>query len=137
MQRWLHPASRMMKSNGYICLFENKSIVRTGEPFQVFRSFAKQTKKDHYAVLGVAKTATQQEIKHAYYKLSRIHHPDRNEGSDYSVHEFRLITEAYEVLSSSNKRKFYDRSFYRRRSYARAHGKYTIVTNAVPTFAII
>ena len=59
----------------------------------------------HYDTLGVDKTATQDQIKKAYRKLSMQHHPDKNGGDDA---KFKEINEAYETLSDANKRKAYD-----------------------------
>ncbi|MDO5743945.1 MAG: molecular chaperone DnaJ [Micrococcaceae bacterium] len=61
----------------------------------------------HYEVLGVSKDATGEEIKKAYRKLARKHHPDVNPGED-SAETFKLVTRAYEVLSDSGKRANYD-----------------------------
>jgi len=64
--------------------------------------------KDYYKILGVEKTATQDEIKKAYRKLAMKHHPDRNAGKKSSEEKFKEITEANEVLSDPEKRKKYD-----------------------------
>jgi curved DNA-binding protein len=63
--------------------------------------------KDYYSTLGVAKTATDKEIKQAYRKLARKHHPDVNPG-DKTAERFKEINEAYEVLGDPAKRKKYD-----------------------------
>ena len=63
--------------------------------------------KDYYETLGVARTATQQEIKSAYRKLARKFHPDVNKTSD-AQEKFKDINEAYEVLGDETKRKRYD-----------------------------
>src|SRR5262245_16498206 len=64
--------------------------------------------KDYYATLGVAKTATEKEIKQAYRKLARKHHPDVNPGDKSAETKFKGINEAYEVLGDPEKRKKYD-----------------------------
>ncbi len=64
--------------------------------------------KDYYKILGVDKSATQDEIKKAYRKLAMKHHPDRNAGNKSSEEKFKEITEANEVLSDPEKRKKYD-----------------------------
>ena len=63
---------------------------------------------DHYEVLGVARTATQDEIKRAYRRLAREHHPDANSGDPVSEERFKAITHAYDVLSDPQKRQSYD-----------------------------
>jgi curved DNA-binding protein len=64
--------------------------------------------KDYYKILGVDKSATQDEIKKAYRKLAMKHHPDRNAGNKSAEEKFKEITEANEVLSDPEKRKKYD-----------------------------
>jgi molecular chaperone DnaJ len=64
--------------------------------------------KDYYAALGVPKAATAAEIKKAYRKLARQHHPDANKGDAKSEEKFKEISEAYDVLSDEAKRKEYD-----------------------------
>jgi curved DNA-binding protein len=64
--------------------------------------------KDYYATLGVAKTASEKEIKQAFRKLARKFHPDVNPGDKSSEARFKEINEAYEVLSDPEKRKKYD-----------------------------
>ncbi|XP_065334033.1 dnaJ homolog subfamily C member 30, mitochondrial [Cloeon dipterum] len=66
-------------------------------------------KKTHYDSLGVAPTASQGEIKNAYYKLSKVYHPDRNKGSQEAADKFRQITEAYETVGNVQKRRMYDK----------------------------
>ena len=63
--------------------------------------------QDHYAVLGVSQTASPEEVKKAYRRLAREHHPDTNQQGD-SGDRFKQITHAYEVLSDPAKRQRYD-----------------------------
>ena len=65
-------------------------------------------KRDYYEVLGVAKTATNDEIKKAYRKLAMQYHPDRNPGNKEAEEKFKEATEAYEILSDEKKRAQYD-----------------------------
>ncbi|XP_026314276.1 dnaJ homolog subfamily C member 30-like [Hyposmocoma kahamanoa] len=62
----------------------------------------------HYDVLGLTPKATQNDIKSAYYKLSKVYHPDKSD-NETSAKNFRAITEAYEVLGNVNLKKMYDR----------------------------
>lgn len=62
---------------------------------------------DHYEVLGIERTATQEEIKKAYRRLARELHPDVNSGAE-AQERFKLVTHAYDVLSDSQQRQQYD-----------------------------
>ena len=64
--------------------------------------------KDYYRTLGVEKTVTDKEIKQAYRKLARKHHPDVNPGDAAAESRFKDVTEAYEVLGDAEKRRKYD-----------------------------
>lgn len=66
-------------------------------------------KKDYYETLGVSPNATQNEIKQAYRRLARQHHPDVNPGDNDADGRFKEINEAYQVLSDPEKRQVYDR----------------------------
>ncbi|WP_247046591.1 DnaJ C-terminal domain-containing protein [Arthrobacter rhizosphaerae] len=64
--------------------------------------------KDFYAILGIAKDASDADIKKAYRKLARQHHPDTNSGNTASEKKFKDISEAYSVLSDPDERQQYD-----------------------------
>lgn len=65
---------------------------------------------DLYDVLGVPRTATQEEIKTAYHALARELHPDRTGGDEGKARRFRALTESYAVLGHEGKRRAYDKS---------------------------
>jgi molecular chaperone DnaJ len=66
-------------------------------------------KRDYYETLGVARTATEAEMKSAYRKLAMQLHPDRKPGDKDSEHKFKEVNEAYDVLKDGQKRAAYDR----------------------------
>ncbi|MDR2891295.1 MAG: molecular chaperone DnaJ [Alistipes sp.] len=66
-------------------------------------------KRDYYEVLGVAKTATPDEIKKAYRQAAIKHHPDKNPGDKAAEEKFKEAAEAYDVLSNADKKARYDR----------------------------
>jgi DnaJ-class molecular chaperone len=65
--------------------------------------------KDYYAILGVPRTASAEEIKKAYRRLARKYHPDVNPGDKAAEEKFKSISEAFDVLGDEEKRKVYDR----------------------------
>src|SRR6516164_6099337 len=70
-------------------------------------------KKDYYGILGLKKNASQEDIRKAFRKLARKHHPDVNPGDKKAEERFKDISEANDVLSDPKKRKIYDQiGFY-------------------------
>ena len=65
-------------------------------------------KRDYYEVLGLSRGATEQDMKNAFRKLAKEHHPDRNAGNAESERKFKELNEAYQVLSDQQKRAAYD-----------------------------
>ena len=66
-------------------------------------------KRDYYEVLGVEKSASQEDLKKAYRKLAMQFHPDRNPDNKEAEEKFKEAAEAYEILSNDDKRQKYDR----------------------------
>lgn len=78
--------------------------------------------KDYYKILGVDRSAPAEEIKKAYRKLAVKYHPDKNKGDKAAEEMFKEVSEAYNVLSSSEKRKQYDQMGANWNQYKRAGG---------------
>lgn len=90
--------------------------VSTREPHHKDRK-----KTNHYSILRISPNASAAQIKTAYYKLSLIHHPDKNKGTTESQDKFSAISEAYQVLSDKEKRFRYDRTLARPTSTPNLH----------------
>ncbi len=94
--------------------------------------------KNYYETLGVAKNATEKDIRSAYRRLARKHHPDVNHGDSSAEARFKEINEAYQVLSDADSRKKYDRFGENWRHADQMHGggqgsgasPFTFFTNA-------
>ena len=69
---------------------------------------ATMRQKNYYAILGIPRTASFQEIYQAYRKLSLRYHPDRNPDDPKAAMKFRAISQAHEILSDKRKRRQYD-----------------------------
>src|SRR5947199_9262406 len=90
----------------------------------------KTDNKNYYEILGVKKSASADEIRKAFRKLARKHHPDVNPGDKSAEEKFKAISEANDILSDPKKRKIYDQlGFYSdnidpatAEAYARAGG---------------
>jgi len=79
--------------------------------------------KDYYTILGVAKSASQADIKKAYRSLAKKYHPDKNKGDKAAEDKFKDVSEAYEVLGDPEKRKQYDQLGANWKQYQQAGGQ--------------
>ena len=77
---------------------------------------------DYYKILGVQRSAKPDDIKKAYRRLARKHHPDVNPGNRESEEEFKKVSEAFDILSDPKKREIYDRHGYYSEQAAAAGG---------------
>src|SRR5436853_6478158 len=69
--------------------------------------------QDYYQTLGVAREASEEDIRKAYRKLARKHHPDLNPGDKAAEDSFKKVQEAYDILSDTKKKQMYDQyGFY-------------------------
>src|SRR5271169_5150222 len=78
-----------------------------------FDFMASMAQQDYYQALGVERGASEDEIRKAYRKLARKHHPDLNPGDKAAEDRFKKVQEAYDVLSEPKKKQMYDQfGFY-------------------------
>src|SRR5690606_12417318 len=77
--------------------------------------------KDYYKILGVSKSASQEEIKKKYRKLAVKYHPDKNPDDKQAESKFKELSEAYEVLKDPEKSKKYDQLGANWKQYQNAH----------------
>src|SRR5690349_11926583 len=81
------------------------------------------TKQDYYEVLGVPRTAKDDEIRKVYRKLARKHHPDLNPGDKAAEERFKNVQEAYDILSDPKKKQMYDQyGFYSANGFPQGAG---------------
>jgi molecular chaperone DnaJ len=84
---------------------------------------AQTTNRDYYKILGITAKTPKKDIKKKYRELAKKYHPDTNQGSKEAEDKFKIVSEAYEVLSNALKRKEYDRQrTYRTQSPPRPSG---------------
>lgn len=101
---------------GVFAILGKTQTIKNSINNQTTRTFTQTSQlnksKDLYDDLQISKTATQSEIKSAYYALSKIYHPDRNK-TEEAQNKFRRITEAYEVLGNFRTRRMYDKGKFK------------------------
>lgn len=87
--------------------------------------------KNHYDTLEISHASTQEDIKSAYYELSKKYHPDKNTAAD-AKQKFQDVSDAYETLSNFSKRKQYDRDLQARGDHSRTQKTYEEVNDDDP-----
>jgi molecular chaperone DnaJ len=95
------------------------------------------SKRDYYEILGVAREASEVELKAAYRKLAMQHHPDRNPGDSECEHKFKELNEAYDVLKDGDKRAAYNRFGHAAFEQGRGSGAHGFGADFAHTFSDI
>lgn len=85
--------------------------------------------KNYYEILGLTKTATKQQIKEAYKKAALQYHPDKNQGSKTAEEKFKLVNEAYQILSNAQKKYIFDQKLYAQTLVLKEEDKYYSLRN--------
>ncbi|XP_054892230.1 dnaJ heat shock protein family (Hsp40) member A3a isoform X1 [Poeciliopsis prolifica] len=111
-------AEKLWRGSSLFCGGAGKALTLRGvsdlmSPHALFTlsfhtSASSSSKQDFYQILGVPRTASQKEIKKAYYQMAKKYHPDTNKDDPQAKEKFAQLAEAYEVLSDEGKRKQYD-----------------------------
>nr|XP_046271375.1 dnaJ heat shock protein family (Hsp40) member A3a isoform X1 [Scatophagus argus] len=111
-------AEKLWRGGNLMCGGAGKALTLRGlsginSPHAVYKlsfhtSAPASSKQDFYQILGVPRSATQKEIKKAYYQMAKKYHPDTNKDDPQAKEKFAQLAEAYEILSDEGKRKQYD-----------------------------
>jgi DnaJ-class molecular chaperone len=91
-------------------------------------------RKNYYSILGIEKTASDEDIKKAYRRLAMKYHPDRNQGNPQSEEKFKEINEAYECLSDSSRRQAYDQGALPGQQFQHSQRTWTFGANGQEEF---
>ncbi len=109
----LSSSARLPRIYSLLALALATVLVFLGAPFLVDAAPARSStgpNRDFYKILGVARSATDAQIKKSYRKLSMKYHPDKNSGSKEAAEKFQDVAAAYETLSNKDTRRIYDQS---------------------------
>lgn len=102
------PLSTFSKTKTQLGIHKIHPVIENLQTVSNFHTSSLFYAKDYYTILGVPRSASQKEIKKAYYELAKKNHPDINKGDPQAEAKFQEVSEAYEILSDDTKRKQYD-----------------------------